>query len=784
MKFKSLRFKVIVIVAASLLLLFAVQFIVASAVLSKGYSSLESDKTRIQVQSARALIEEQFLQLSGVASDWAHWDDTYEYVTKPNQRYIESNYTDETFDHLKVNAILIADPKGEIVYQRGFDSVSWKPWKIPLTLQNAIGKNGVLTKLPESGVISGLMWMPEGLMIVSAIDILPSASKGKRRGVMVMVRRLDQLLIRKIEGVLDVRVSIAHLTGDRKLTSDMRLAAEEMTAQSGLLVRPLNEREVAGYALMPALGGGTELLMRTVSDRGIYEQGQASLNFIVWSTGVIVLVLAVFSWLFDKLVLARLATLSNSVREIGDLAGTTARVIDITGDDELSSLAHSINGMLDQLDESDHSMRELSTQMSYQARHDGLTDLINRYEFDRLVQDAIEDTHHAKRTHCVAHFDIDQFKVINDSCGHMVGDDLIKQLANELRSHVRDSDSLARLGGDEFALLLKGCELDVARRVCEKVLHVVQDFRFTHDDKLFKITASAGLSEINPEHPSTLSELLSAMDAACYVAKEAGGNRVHVFHPDDQELTKRHSQMEWVARIHEAIEKNLFRVYYQRMETLSAGLDLHCEMLIRLHGEDGTVYAPGYFLPTAERYQLMPQIDRWMVREVLTILARKGSSYPYVCAINLSGQSFSDEDFMGFVIEQIRQKGISPKRICFEITETAVIANISRAKYFIETLKKMGCSFSLDDFGSGLSSFGYLKNLNVDYLKIDGMFIKNIISNSIDRSMVEAINHVGHVMKLHTIAEFAENTEIIEQLREMGIDYAQGYGVAKPEIFE
>lgn len=781
---KSLRTRLVTVVAVSLLSLFAVQFTMARSVLLQGFTQLESDKTRIQVESARSLLNDQLQQLSGVVSDWANWDDTYEYMAAPSQRYITSNYTDDTFDHLKVNAILLADTNGEIVYQRGFDFVRWQAWRIPPAVVNALGGDGLLSKPSSNGNRYGIMAAPDGALLVAAADILPSGGKGERRGVMVMVRRLDQSLINQIGAIVGARVSIVRADGDTLLAADLHKALAGLAPGNSARVFALNEREVGGFVLINELGSNAELLLRTVSGRSIHEQGESSLNFMLYSTSAMAALLALITWLFDKLILTRLTSLSQSLGRIGDSVAGAARVEDVGGDDELSSLADGINSMLDRLTESQHSVRELTTEMSYQARHDALTGLINRYEFDRLVQDAVEDAHHVRRSHCIAYIDLDEFKVINDSCGHMVGDSLLKQLADHMRAQLRESDALARLGGDEFALLLMGCDLDVARRVCEKLLQSVRSFPFVHGDKGFKLTASIGLTEINDRQQAGLNELLSAMDAACYAAKEEGGNRLHVYQPDDQELSQRISQLEWVSRIHHALDHNQFRVYWQRMATLSHGLGLHCEMLIRLQDDDGTVFAPGYFLPVAERYQLMSRIDRWMVREVLAILAEKGDAFPYVCAINLSGQSFSDDGFMDFVIDQIRQKGIDPSRICFEITETAVISNLSRARFFIESLKALGCSFSLDDFGSGLSSFGYLKNLNVDYLKIDGMFIRNLTANSVDRAMVEAINHVGHVMHLHTIAEFAETPEAIELLREMGVDYAQGYGVAKPEPFK
>jgi diguanylate cyclase (GGDEF)-like protein len=429
-------------------------------------------------------------------------------------------------------------------------------------------------------------------------------------------------------------------------------------------------------------------------------------------------------------------------------------------------------------------LRRLSNQLSFQARHDQLTGLINRYEFDRKTQVAIDDAATENRTHCLAYIDLDQFKIVNDTCGHMAGDVLLKQLSNHIKAKVRSSDTLARLGGDEFALLLMGCDLVKAQEIIEVLLQVVREYRFTFDDKVFKIGASVGITEISPHHNLNLSELLSTVDSACYTAKKEGGNRIHIYRSDDTDIKEHNNQLEWVSRIHLGLEKKQFVLYIQRMASLSEGAELHCELLIRMQSLDGSYYPPGYFLPAAERYHLMPKIDRWVVGEALAIIARKGPSFPYVCAINLSGQTLSEEGFLEYVVEQIKLHKVDTRRICFEITETSVIANLNKARQFMHALRDIGCRFSLDDFGSGLSSFAYLKNLEVDYLKIDGMFVKAIVNNKIDRAMVESINNVGHVMGLHTIAEYAENDEIINMLKEIGVDYAQGYGVAKPELFE
>ncbi len=430
-------------------------------------------------------------------------------------------------------------------------------------------------------------------------------------------------------------------------------------------------------------------------------------------------------------------------------------------------------------------LRKLSNQLSFQAKHDALTGLMNRYEFDRKVQAAIEEVGSAGQgKHCLAYMDLDQFKLVNDSCGHLAGDLLLQQLAGQLKAKVRASDALARLGGDEFALLLMGCDLDRAQGIADALLNTVSEYRFSFDDKVFKVAASIGLAEISSGQSASLSEVLAAADSACYSAKEQGGNRVHVFHADDQQVYRHNSQLEWVSRIHLALEQHQFVLYAQALKSLKPGGEPHMELLLRMQGVDGVLYPPSYFLPVAERYLLMPKIDRWVVAEALRIIAAKGLHFKHLCAINLSGLTLSDAAFLDYVIAQIKRYQVNPRQICFEITETAVIANLDCTQQFILSLGDMGCRFSLDDFGSGLASFAYLKNLRVDFLKIDGIFIKAMANNDIDRAMVESINHIGHMMGLQTIAECVEDQPTLAIVEALGIDYAQGYVVADPELFD
>lgn len=426
---------------------------------------------------------------------------------------------------------------------------------------------------------------------------------------------------------------------------------------------------------------------------------------------------------------------------------------------------------------------QLSTELSYQATHDSLTGLVNRREFEARIEYALEATWRNGKEHAICYLDLDQFKVINDTCGHVAGDELLRQVANVLRAKVRASDTIARLGGDEFGLLMENCPLAQSQRIAESFRNAIEDFQFVWDDKRFRVGVSIGLVPINRDSAS-VTEVLQQADTACYVAKDLGRNRVHTYLRDDEELTKRHGEMQWVTKIQAALESDQFRLYVQPIVPVVGTRNRyeHYEVLIRMIDANGLEVPPGAFLPAAERYNLAAQVDRWVVSHVLEWAAHNPQEFARfdMCSINLSGLTLADESFLGYVIDLLRAARVPSSKICFEITETAVISNLSQATRFMSTLKALGCFFALDDFGSGLSSFAYLKHLPVDYLKIDGMFVRDVHTDPLDRALVRSINDVGKVMGKKTIAEFVENDDIMRVLAEVGVDYAQGYGVGKP----
>src|SRR6202163_43488 len=429
-------------------------------------------------------------------------------------------------------------------------------------------------------------------------------------------------------------------------------------------------------------------------------------------------------------------------------------------------------------------MRGLARQMSYQATHDALTGLVNRREFERRLEEAIESGHRGGGLHVLCYLDLDRFKIVNDSSGHLAGDSMLREVAKLLRDAVRDSDTVGRLGGDEFGTLLVGCPLDKARQIADDLCRSVGDYRFVWKDKIFNIGVSVGIVEISRES-GTLGELFAAADSACYVAKKQGSGRVAVYSARDEAHARHSGEIQWLQRLQSALKEGRFHLYQQIIVPANGpnGRGPAMEVFVRMRDEAGKDVPPADFVRAAERYRLMGLVDRWVVQTTLAALGRGALAVhaKRSVAINISGQTLGDVQFLEFVVECLDSTGVTPGQVCFEITETAVVANLDHARRFVGVLHGMGCQFALDNFGSGVGSFSNLKNLPMDFLKIDGSFMRNLARDSVNQAMVTAMIKLARSLHFKVIAEQVEDDAAVDAARRMGVDFLQGYAIGKPE---
>jgi diguanylate cyclase (GGDEF)-like protein/PAS domain S-box-containing protein len=428
-------------------------------------------------------------------------------------------------------------------------------------------------------------------------------------------------------------------------------------------------------------------------------------------------------------------------------------------------------------------LRGLHRQMSYQATHDALTGLVNRREFERRLEEAADAARRGEATHMLCYCDLDRFKIVNDSSGHLAGDSMLRDVAKLLREQLRDSDTVSRLGGDEFGMLLVGCPLDKARQIADDVCRVVAGYRFVWHDRVFNIGVSIGLIEIGREAGS-VEQLLAAADSACYVAKKEGAGRVSVYSARDEALARGSGEIEWLQKLQGAIKEERFTLYYQPI-VAAYGSDVEgpsMEVLLRMLDETGQEIAPGEFVQAAERFRLMASVDRWVVQTTLSALSRNAFQLARdrSVSINISGQTLGDPQFLEWVVECLDSTGVSPEQVCFEISEAAVIGNLEHARRFVGVLHGMGCKFAIDDFGSGVGSFSSLKNLELDYLKLDGSFMRNLARDSVSQTMVTAMIKLARTLNFKIIAEQVEDNAALDAARRMGVDYVQGFVIARP----
>ncbi len=496
---------------------------------------------------------------------------------------------------------------------------------------------------------------------------------------------------------------------------------------------------------------------------------------------------ALIAWFIGRNITKPIQEIAQAVDEIG--GGSFSHTIKENSSGELKVLQKGFNSMSRSIKNSYENMEEkiqdATSLLRYQATHDDLTGLINRREFEVRLERGLKNVHDNKVQHIFCYLDLDQFKLVNDTCGHNAGDELLKQISALFHNKMRERDTLARLGGDEFGLLLENCSLSDADQIIDNLLKLTRDYRFEHEDKVFNIGVSIGVVVVDTLFDN-ISDIMHAADASCYSAKKAGRNQSFLYSHGDLETLQRHKEVNAVSDITDVIDDKNFILYCQPIVPLSLEVSQrhHFEILIRKLGPGGEVSLPTTFIPSAERYHLMPNIDRWVIKNTFSayrnMLDASKDRCGYIFSINLSGTSLGDKTLLGYIREQFAIYAIPPQAICFEITETAAIVNLKSTIALFKALRGIGCKFALDDFGSGMSSFMYLKTFEVDYLKIDGSFVKEMHVNKIDHAMVRSIHSVAEALNIKTVAEFVENDEIIRELKNIGVHYGQGMGLGEP----
>lgn len=867
----TLRQKTAIAIGVALTSLIGIVYLATSTILLEGYAKLEEQNARQNVERVLEAYGNSLNELHLTNFYWSASDDTYNFVGRPTQEFINKHFYDDLFSQGNLNAILLIDASGKLVHSQGYDLQKQRAHGISKSLREYIGLNYLVLrhKVPNSSH-KGVILLPEGAMMLNSRPIVTSQVKAPIRGSLILGRYLNANEIEKLARTTRLAISLHRLDGRVKLPPRLGVIREKLSIETPIFVQPQSEHLISGYTLLNDLSGNPAMLVQVNMPREIHRQGQTNLKYLIFALAMVGLVLGVTTQLLaEKLIQiwqeqeeskARYKAVVVQAREgiflldadtkkfleinaaFEDLLGySVAEILQLTLYDVVSEDSETIDRDIEDILTGDRyltserryrrhngeivdvevsanliryagrnafcivvrditdrkraeaALRESEKRLAWQASHDDLTGLVNRREFERRLELALSDARTDGTQHSLCYLDLDQFKIVNDTCGHGAGDELLRQVSALLRMHIRSTDVLARLGGDEFGLLLNHCPLENASAVANALRQSLSDFRFVWQDKSFTVNVSIGLVAIDVDSKD-LASTLSAADAACFAAKNKGRNRVHIYQANDSELAQQRGEMQLASQITKALEENRFCLYYQPIVPV-ANTDSHgehYEVLLRLYDESGKPVPPNLFIPAAERYNLMHLVDRWVIdtlfssqkqhyRQAWERCQRLGDRCLY--AINLSGSSINDDQFIEFVRERFSFYQIPPQVICFEITETVAITNLSKAVQFIQELKQLGCYFSLDDFGSGMSSFTYLKNLPVDYLKIDGQFVKDIVDDPTDLAMTEAINRVGQVMGIQTIAEFVENDAILDKLRMLGVNYAQGYGIAKPRPF-
>jgi diguanylate cyclase (GGDEF)-like protein len=657
-----------------------------------------------------------------------------------------------------------------------------------------------------------------GRIIVSQLS--PAAEYGVISGNTQVLQKLVQQVLSAEDEVITVMVvdtkgKVLALSGPQLANALILKIKEgnlkELNHSKGIIFTAPIYRSLVEIDDFSAIAGSDEAVNKSLLrpevgsiyiDLGKHTANELKRNLLtkIVLIGIIGLLLSLLlAWWIGRNITKPIQEIAYAVNKVGE--GSFSQTITENSSGELKTLQRGFNSMATSLKQAYDSMQDkvndATKMLRYQTQHDDLTGLINRREFEARLERSLKSVHDNNAQHVFCYLDLDQFKLVNDTCGHAAGDELLKQISLLLANRMRDRDTLARLGGDEFGLLLENCSLSDASQITNALLKLVRDYRFMFDDKIFNVGVSIGLVVINSSFES-VSDVIHAADMACYSAKKAGRNQSFLFNAGDVEVKQRRSGVEAIADLTDEIDDRQFVLFCQPILPLSTvapftsslpfaphvPMQQHYEILIRKIGADGKMLLPTTFISSAERYHLMPNIDRWVIKQTFStyrqLLNKSQDKCNYAFSINLSGTSLGDKSLLGYIREQFAIYAIPPETICFEITETAAIVNLKNTIHLFTALRKMGCKFALDDFGSGMSSFMYLKNFEVDFLKIDGSFVKEMDLNKIDHAMVRSIHSIAEAMNIKTVAEFVENDAILQELKNIGVHYGQGMYLGAP----
>lgn len=770
----GIRVRTITLVSLVVIALWAVLYVATGSEGQYVAEEIERQEVETTLQRASAAIEFQTDRLKSVVGDWAAWDDTYRFVRHVNQAYITSNLQDDALTTLGVDFMIYTDTAGRIVYSKALDPATHRPALVPKGLLRYLaGQPAFLHQSDPHGIVSGALALPEGPTLVAAEPIVTSDYRSPIAGTFVTGYLIQQPELASMARLTLAPVSLYEAKA-RDLRAGVSAARNQLLKGNKTVVSPVNDHSVAGYEFVTGIGGRPTLLLHVTQPRTALDLVQSSLaqsNVALYVFGVGLL--AAIALTLDMTVLRRLARLRAQVDGIGRQGDPGARLV-MKGTDEIARVAHDINGMLGTLEQS---RRELA----YLAAHDSLTRLHNRRYFEEELQRELAEQRRIGGSGAVLWLDLDYFKEINDSLGHAAGDELLVQLGNTLRGETREYSLIARLGGDEFGMLIPHTDEEEAVQTARRLLDMLASRTFDIGDHAIRVSASIGVV-LYPAHGENIDDLLARADLAMYDAKESGRNRLSVYAQSDEWESMMAERIKWAERIVSALRDDRFLLYAQPTLNMRDGSHGPYELLLRMVGEDGEIVPPGQIIPTAEKLGLIRDIDRWVARQAIRLLAeehRAGRDTSF--SINLSGYAFSDPELLDLIREEFALSGAEPSKLVIEITETAAITDIERAREFIRVLKKVGCRFSLDDFGTGASSFYYLKHLPVDFLKIDGSLVKGLNGATADKHFVRAIVEMCNGLQISTVAEYIEDEALLDAIGDYGVDYVQGFQVGTPE---